>query len=180
MVILLLSLSFLNCGPAFNKAQVTCLELRSSPGLIALSQQQPWVWYVIPISMCPVCKCSVPTDSPLQGTESIWGVLFHCISFPEVPGIFYEHRIVLGTEYFICRKQKLQACTGLFLFLFVLFFKFPHYMTMLFLRCSDSIHSPSDIFSLEGYSLHSFSDKSNSLAVLLVINSSHSHSKSNP
>lgn len=29
-------------------------------------------------------------------TESTWCVLFDCLSFPEVSGIFYEHKIALG------------------------------------------------------------------------------------
>jgi len=37
MVILLLSSSFLKCGPTFNKAQVTCLEVCTSPSLADFS-----------------------------------------------------------------------------------------------------------------------------------------------
>lgn len=31
-----------------------------------------------------------------SGTESIWYVFFHCLSFPEISSICYEHKVVLG------------------------------------------------------------------------------------
>lgn len=83
-----------------------------------------------------------------SGTESIWCVLFHCLSFPEVPGTSFEHKIVLG----ILNLQKsftvVQDNSSCVYFLILL-----HYTSVSFLRYSNSIYYQNDNFFLEGYTV---------------------------
>lgn len=67
------------------------------PGLIdlspkaALNVQSHPDEYVPGLQMQPAHR-----QACCSGTESIWCALFHCLSFPEIADIGYEHKIVLG------------------------------------------------------------------------------------
>lgn len=142
----LFSSCFLKCGAIFNKAGALFWKCAHLPGLTDLSPKAALNGECHPNEYVPSLQMQpAHRQACCSGTESIWCVLFHCLSFPEVSGIFYQHK-----EYLIFRKA---SQLYRIILLLVYFLIFPHYTSMLFLRYSPSIHYQSDNFFFEGYTV---------------------------
>lgn len=108
-------LAFLSVDQSLVRLRSLFWNCACLPGLIdlspkaALNVESHLNEYVPSLQMQPAHR-----QACCSGTESIWCVLFHCLSFLEISDICYEHKIVLGTfnlqESFIVAQDNSYFC----------------------------------------------------------------------